>query len=108
MTPNPVFVAIDTTDLEYAISLAGRVAPYVGGVKLGLDRTRDLHARIDRGLSRRDEFLRAACRVGCRCRGNVESGVSGARDAPGISPSGISWTDCHIADCRYPTQSGLA
>jgi orotidine-5'-phosphate decarboxylase len=35
--PNPVFVAIDTTDLEYARSLAERVAPHVGGLKLGLE-----------------------------------------------------------------------
>jgi len=35
--PNPVYVAIDTPDLEYALSLAGRVAPYVGGLKLGLE-----------------------------------------------------------------------
>jgi orotidine-5'-phosphate decarboxylase len=34
---NPVYVAIDTTDLEYARSLAERVAPYVGGLKLGLE-----------------------------------------------------------------------
>src|SRR6185437_1282335 len=34
---NPVYVAIDTTDLEYARSLAERVAPFVGGVKLGLE-----------------------------------------------------------------------
>ena len=35
--PNPVYVAIDTTDLEYARSLAGRVRPHVGGLKLGLE-----------------------------------------------------------------------
>ncbi len=34
---NPVYVAIDTPDLEYALSLAGRIAPYVGGLKLGLE-----------------------------------------------------------------------
>src|SRR3954468_12756197 len=34
---NPIYVAIDTPDLEYALSLAGRVAPYVGGLKLGLE-----------------------------------------------------------------------
>lgn len=37
MTPNPVFVAIDTTDLDYALHLAQRVRPYVGGLKLGLE-----------------------------------------------------------------------
>jgi orotidine-5'-phosphate decarboxylase len=34
---NPIYVAIDTPDLEYALSLAGRVAPHVGGLKLGLE-----------------------------------------------------------------------
>jgi orotidine-5'-phosphate decarboxylase len=34
---NPVFVAIDTTDLEYARVLAARLKPHVGGVKLGLE-----------------------------------------------------------------------
>lgn len=34
---NPVFVALDTTDLDYALQLAGRLAPHVGGIKLGLE-----------------------------------------------------------------------
>jgi orotidine-5'-phosphate decarboxylase len=34
---NPVFVAIDTTDLEYARVLSARLKPYVGGLKLGLE-----------------------------------------------------------------------
>jgi orotidine-5'-phosphate decarboxylase len=34
---NPVFVALDTPDLEYALSLAERVAPHVGGLKLGME-----------------------------------------------------------------------
>ena len=34
---NPVFVAIDTTDLEYARALAERLKPYIGGIKLGLE-----------------------------------------------------------------------
>ena len=34
---NPVFAAIDTTDLARARQLAGLVAPHVGGVKLGLE-----------------------------------------------------------------------
>ena len=37
MTSNPIFVAIDTTDLEYARALAERLKPHVGGVKLGLE-----------------------------------------------------------------------
>jgi orotidine-5'-phosphate decarboxylase len=34
---NPVYVALDTTDLDYARQLAERVRPYVGGLKLGLE-----------------------------------------------------------------------
>src|SRR6201994_3421485 len=34
---NPVFVAIDTTDLEYARALAERLKPNIGGLKLGLE-----------------------------------------------------------------------
>lgn len=35
--PNPLFVAIDTPDLDRALSLARAVAPHVGGLKLGLE-----------------------------------------------------------------------
>jgi orotidine-5'-phosphate decarboxylase len=34
---NPVFVALDTTDPDYARQLAERVRPSVGGLKLGLE-----------------------------------------------------------------------
>jgi orotidine-5'-phosphate decarboxylase len=34
---NPIYVAIDTPDLQYALNLAGLVAPHVGGLKLGLE-----------------------------------------------------------------------
>jgi orotidine-5'-phosphate decarboxylase len=34
---NPVFVALDTTDLDQALRLAGTVKPHVGGLKLGLE-----------------------------------------------------------------------
>jgi orotidine-5'-phosphate decarboxylase len=34
---NPVFVALDTSDLEYALSLAEQVRPFVGGLKVGLE-----------------------------------------------------------------------
>jgi orotidine-5'-phosphate decarboxylase len=34
---NPVYVALDTTDLDYARQLAERVRPHVGGLKLGLE-----------------------------------------------------------------------
>jgi len=36
-TSNPIFVALDTTDPDYAHELAGRVGPHVGGLKLGLE-----------------------------------------------------------------------
>jgi orotidine-5'-phosphate decarboxylase len=35
--PNPIFVALDTPDLEYALSLAKKVKPHVGGLKVGLE-----------------------------------------------------------------------
>jgi orotidine-5'-phosphate decarboxylase len=34
---NPVYVALDTTDLDDALQLAQRVRPHVGGLKLGLE-----------------------------------------------------------------------
>jgi len=34
---NPIYAALDTPDLEYALSLAERVAPHVGGLKLGME-----------------------------------------------------------------------
>lgn len=37
MNPNPVFVALDTTDLNHARDLAARLMPHVGGLKLGLE-----------------------------------------------------------------------
>lgn len=37
MNANPVFVALDTTDLDYARQLAARVRGSVGGLKLGLE-----------------------------------------------------------------------
>ena len=37
MTANPVFVALDTTDPDYARTLAERVRGSVGGLKLGLE-----------------------------------------------------------------------
>ena len=35
--PNPIFVALDTPSLDTASALASRVAPYVGGLKIGLE-----------------------------------------------------------------------
>jgi len=35
--PNPVFVALDTTNLEHARDLATRLKPHIGGLKLGLE-----------------------------------------------------------------------
>jgi orotidine-5'-phosphate decarboxylase len=34
---NPVFVALDTTDLEHAKALAAQLKPHIGGLKLGLE-----------------------------------------------------------------------
>ena len=34
---NPVFVAIDTPDLDKALALARSVKPHVGGLKVGLE-----------------------------------------------------------------------
>jgi orotidine-5'-phosphate decarboxylase len=34
---NPIYVALDTPDLEYARNLASHVAPHVGGLKLGME-----------------------------------------------------------------------
>lgn len=35
--PNPVFVALDTPDLDRALNVARVVQPYVGGLKVGLE-----------------------------------------------------------------------
>jgi len=35
--PNPVFVALDTPDLERALAVARAVKPHVGGLKVGLE-----------------------------------------------------------------------
>jgi len=37
VTANPVYVALDTTDLDYARELAQQVRGHVGGLKLGLE-----------------------------------------------------------------------
>jgi len=34
---NPIFVALDTPSLDAATALAAHVAPFVGGLKLGLE-----------------------------------------------------------------------
>lgn len=35
--PNPIFVALDTPDLDHALAIAAAVKPYVGGLKVGLE-----------------------------------------------------------------------
>ncbi len=35
MSPNPIYVALDTPDLDAALALAAAAAPHVGGLKLG-------------------------------------------------------------------------
>ncbi|MEX6724565.1 orotidine-5'-phosphate decarboxylase [Parapedomonas caeni] len=37
MTVNPIYCAIDTPDVADALALARRIAPHVGGLKLGLE-----------------------------------------------------------------------
>ena len=37
MSASPVYVALDTPDIEYALNLAARVAPHAGGLKLGME-----------------------------------------------------------------------
>ena len=37
MPANPIFVALDTTDLHLALDLASQLKPHVGGLKLGLE-----------------------------------------------------------------------
>ena len=37
MIKNPIYCAIDTSDIEDAIKLIEKISPFVGGVKLGLE-----------------------------------------------------------------------
>ena len=37
MNNNPIFCAIDTSDIDMAIELVGQISPHVGGIKLGLE-----------------------------------------------------------------------
>ena len=37
MNKNPIYCAVDTSDLENAKSIIEKVAPYIGGIKLGLE-----------------------------------------------------------------------
>ena len=37
MNNNPIFCAIDTSDIEIATNLASQIKPYIGGIKLGLE-----------------------------------------------------------------------
>ncbi len=37
MTNNPIFCAIDTSDIDKALALVDQISPYVGGIKLGLE-----------------------------------------------------------------------
>ena len=37
MTNNPIFCAIDTSDIDKAVDLVGQISPHVGGIKLGLE-----------------------------------------------------------------------
>ena len=37
MTNNPIFCAIDTSDVDKAIALVDQISPHIGGIKLGLE-----------------------------------------------------------------------
>ncbi len=37
MTNNPIFCAIDTSDIDKAIALVDQISPHIGGIKLGLE-----------------------------------------------------------------------
>ena len=37
MTNNPIFCAIDTSDIDKAVDLVNQISPHVGGIKLGLE-----------------------------------------------------------------------
>ena len=37
MTNNPIFCAIDTSDIDKAVDLVSQISPHVGGIKLGLE-----------------------------------------------------------------------
>ena len=37
MTNNPIFCAIDTSDIDKAVALVDQISPHVGGIKLGLE-----------------------------------------------------------------------
>ena len=37
MTDNPIFCAIDTSDIDKALELVRQISPHVGGIKLGLE-----------------------------------------------------------------------
>ena len=37
MTNNPIFCAIDTSDIDKAVELVDQISPHVGGIKLGLE-----------------------------------------------------------------------
>ena len=37
MTKNPIFCAIDTSDIDKAVALVDQISPHIGGIKLGLE-----------------------------------------------------------------------
>ncbi len=37
MTNNPIFCAIDTSDIDKAVSIVDQISPHIGGIKLGLE-----------------------------------------------------------------------
>ena len=37
MRNNPIFCAIDTSDIDKAVALVDQISPHIGGIKLGLE-----------------------------------------------------------------------
>jgi len=90
LTYNPVYVAIDTPDLDRATALAADVAPYVGGLKLGLEffstfGPEGLKPFLDKGLP---VFLDLKFH-------DIPNTVAGAVRA--ISTLGVTMTNVHLS-----------
>ena len=87
---NPVFVAIDTPDLEYALALSERVRPFVGGLKVGVE---FLSANGPDGLRAFEKFglpIFAAVKFH-----DIPNTVAGAVRA--IAAQGVSIVNVHAA-----------
>ena len=90
---NPVFVALDTPDLDRARSLARAVASHVGGLKLGLE---FFMANGPDGVRRMGEFgLPVFLDVKLHDIGNTVAGAARA-----LAPLGVAIVNVHAAAGR--------